>query len=112
MAKASKTQPDPHLKGTAKAWWLDMLATYRDLDTDPDALRLLTEAAIQFQRAEEARKAIAQEGVVVSDRFGYPRENPAVAIERQATNLARLLVRELGLVSDNPNEAARLPRGK
>jgi phage terminase small subunit len=90
-----------------------MLNVYEGLDCDPDALALVTEAATQFQRAAQAEEVIEAEGVVVQDRFGFGKENPAVAIERQATNLARLLLRELGLdASSDPNEAHRIPRGK
>ena len=76
---------------------------------DPNSFELLHAAAIQIGRSEYCRDLIAKEGGVVRDRWDQPKEHPAVSMERQASNLFRLLTRELG-VTGGTDEAARIPR--
>ena len=70
---------------------------------------LLTAACVQLDRAEQARQAIAKDGVIVMDRFQQSKEHPAVAIERKASGEFRLLSRELGLDIEPPSDT-RGPR--
>jgi len=109
MSKPRRPKPPPQLTGRARAWWLEMHEAYEGFDVDPSARELLTSAAVQLQRAEQARKVIEQLGVVYSDRFDRPKENPACTTERAAMNLHRLLIRELGLQAVE-SESIRLPR--
>jgi len=62
-------------------------------------------ACREWDVAEEARRLVEAEGVVVEDRFGQPKTHPAVGIERKARSAFRLLVRELGLDHASPGES-------
>jgi phage terminase small subunit len=65
-------------------------------------LRLLCEA---LDRAEEARKAIAQVGAYVPDRFGQLKPHPALMVERDSRASAAKLARELALDGTRALEA-------
>lgn len=112
MSKSKKTSPQTPegLPPAAAKWFQDMLAEFA-FEGDPGGLSLLEAAAWQLARMVQAREAIVKSGVTVQDRYGVPKESPAVAIERQASNAFRLLCRELG-VSEGTDEAARIARGK
>jgi len=88
----SKTPP--HLKSATAKWWRSVTA---DFDLDPHHVRLLTLAAEAWDRGQQAREIIDNEGMTYVDRFGCPKPRPEVAIERDSrTSFARLL-RELAL---------------
>lgn len=72
-------------------------------------VRLLTLAAQAWDRAEEAREALAEHGTTYTDRFGQPRARPEVAIERDARLAFARLLRELDLDGE-PAPAPRPPR--
>ena len=111
MTSKSKTKTPANVCAAAKILWRDVTAEY---ELDAADLAILHEACVQLTRAHDAAAQVKKHGVVVSDRWQQLRENPAVAIERQATNQFRLLLRELGLDVDDglPDERGRLPRGK
>lgn len=69
-------------------------------------LRLACEA---LDRCEDARRAIATEGAIVTTRHGDRRPHPAVAIERDSRIAAMRAFRELSLDPEGPSEP-RLPR--
>jgi hypothetical protein len=76
---------------------------------EPHHRRLLSLAAGAWDRAEEARAALAEHGTTYTDRFGQPRARPEVAIERDSrVGFARLL-RELDLDGEAGPDP-RLPR--
>jgi phage terminase small subunit len=107
--KPKKLRPPRFLRGTAKAWWAEMVVAY-DFADDPGGRTLLTAAATQLQRSEEARTQIAKDGLCLPDRFGIMREHPCAVSERAATNLFRLLTRELGLEPAANTESTHAPR--
>lgn len=100
--------PDPpeHLSEESAEWWRSVVATY---DLRDHHLRLLQAAAEAWDRSQEARRAVADEGPYYLDRFGQPKAHPGLAAERQARNEFRLLVRELGLDAA-PDDSNRPPR--
>lgn len=108
MAKPQKPKPPEHLSGNARTWWAAMIEEF-DFADDPAGLAMLTSAAVQLQRLNAYGEAIRRKGVIITDRFGMPKENPACVGERAAGNLFRLLCRELGIDPDN-GEAPRAPR--
>jgi phage terminase small subunit len=65
--------------------------------------RLLAAAAETWDRAQEAREAIAKHGAFYNDRFGAPRAHPAITAERDAKILFARLLRELRLDLDAPD---------
>jgi phage terminase small subunit len=67
-------------------------------------VKVLTAAAEAWDRAQEARGAIAKHGgAFFTDRFGAPKVHPAVAVERDAKILFARLLRELRLDIDPPD---------
>jgi hypothetical protein len=74
-----------------------MLQAYEGFDAEPNAVSVLTGAALQLQRADAYDDSIAKDGLMLKDRFGQLKENPAAVGERAAWNTHRLLCRELGV---------------
>lgn len=100
-----RTSP-AHLKPATRDWFE---AVQADFALEQHHTRLLTLACEAFDRAAEAREAIATHGPVYSDRFGAPRARPEVAIERDARLAFARLLRELDLDAEPPAEARRPP---
>jgi P27 family predicted phage terminase small subunit len=57
---------------------------------------LLETACLALDRIEQAREAVARDGVTVANRFGHPVEHPAAKIERRYMNTFRQLMAEIG----------------
>jgi phage terminase small subunit len=96
----------PHLSADAQKWWRSTAAEYV---LEDHHLRLLTEAAVAWDRCQQARAVIDAEGITVPGRFG-PRSHPAVGIERDARLAFARLMRELDLDGE-PLPAPRVRRG-
>ena len=92
--KSADPGPPRHLSQDARAWWRVVVARY---ELEEQHLRILQLAAEAWDRADQARKILAKEGVVVTDRFGQRRKHPAVSIEEQARLAFVRLLRELDL---------------
>jgi P27 family predicted phage terminase small subunit len=96
-----RTQPAPrHLSSRAKAFWRTVLDGHI---LEPFQLELLRRACEQLDRADQARAVLEREGLTTLDRFGQPKEHPAVAIERQAHLAIARLLRELNLDVSPPD---------
>lgn len=83
-----------HLSKEAADWWRRIVAEY---ELEASHLKLLQLAAEAWDRAAQARRILAKEGVTYRDRFGKPRKHPAVSIEEQARLQFARLVREIDL---------------
>ena len=94
-------KPPPHLTAATRRWWSGVVA---DFVLDPHHLRLLTLAGGAWDRGEQARKALAKNGLTFLDRFGQPRARPEVAIERDSRIAFARLLRELALDVGPPAE--------
>ncbi len=103
-APPSRDQPDPptHLSQDASAWWRAAVAAY---SFEHHHLLLLRAAAEAWDRCQQARQAVADQGLTFSDSGGAIKANPAVAIERDARTLFARLVRELNL-DQEPTDAS------
>ena len=83
-----------HLRAATKQWFTSVI---EEFELDGHHVKLLVKACEAHDRGEQAREALAKEGLTFVDRFGSPRARPEVAIERDSrTGFARML-REIGL---------------
>jgi phage terminase small subunit len=69
----------------------------REFLLETHQLELLRRTCEQIDRADQARAVLKAEGLTTVDRFGQPREHPAVGVERQAHVVIARLLRELNL---------------
>lgn len=101
----AKFKAPKHLRiGTRK--WVEQIV--RDFDLESHHLKLLLMAGQAWDRAEAAREALAEHGMVVDGRFG-PKPRPEIGIEHNSMIGFARLVRELGLDAGDPDES-RPPR--
>ena len=85
--------PD-HLQPETAAWYTTVCGEYQLEDHHRRLLRLAAEA---WDRCQQARQALADNGMVYDDRFGTPKARPEVAIERDSRIAFSRMIRELGL---------------
>jgi len=83
-----------HLSSAAKRWWRSIV---EEFDLEPHHVQVLTAAAEAFDRKEEARRILAEEGIVLRNENGARVAHPAVRIEDLAAVRMAGLIRELGL---------------
>lgn len=103
---AKKHDIPTHLAPDTRKWVRSILD---DFDLESPEIRLLILTATAWDRAEEARKLIATEGLTIIDRYGSPKAHPAVSIERDSRISFFRGVRELALGGDTTPET-RPPR--
>ena len=95
MPKAKTASLAPkYLRPESAAFYNTVMTDY---ELDGHHVILLTKACESLDRIEEAREIIKKDGLTFKDRFGSPRANPAVAIERDNKIAVARLFRELGL---------------
>jgi phage terminase small subunit len=98
-----KTDGAPkHLKPPTADWWRRVMT---DWTLEEHHVRLLTLAAESWDRGQQAREALATNGLTFLDRFQQPHARPEIAIERDSRIAFARLVRELGLDVEEPNSA-------
>lgn len=98
-----------HLQKDTRKFWRNVLKNY---DLEEHHKKILTLASKAWDRAEEARRVLDQQGITYIDRFDQPKSRPEVDIERKSRNDFRLLMRELGLDIEIQEESGRMPRIK
>jgi phage terminase small subunit len=91
--------PPRHLKPETKKWFASVMDEY---ELEPHHIKLLTLAAESWDRATQAREALAEHGICYTDRFGAPRKRPEVSIEEAARIAFARLTRELDLDCGSP----------
>ncbi len=99
MKRQPKPVPEPpdFLSEGARALWRE---ASRKVKT-PMRQALLTEALSAWDRVQQARAAIAREGLtVVTERSGVAHANPLLKVERENRQLFARLCAELGLHFD------------
>ena len=106
MVQKQKIKAPSYLSAAAKKWWDSVVAEYV---LESHHLKLLEAAAGAWDRAEQARKLLKKDGLVVLDRFKQQKAHPASLIERDSKSLFSRLVRELGLDVEGPVDS-RPPR--
>jgi len=95
-----------HLREPTRAWWRQIVTDYV---LEPHHLRLLTLAGEAYDRACEAREAVARDGAYFPVEGGAPRKHPAIGVERDAAVTFARLMRELDL-DGAPQPDVRPPR--
>src|SRR5437762_586076 len=93
-----------HLRSSTRAWFKHVSANF---ELESHHFRLLQLAAESWDRAEQAREALATHGLVYTDRFGSPRARPEVGIERDCRISFARLLRELDLDVEPPTVPGR-----
>ena len=99
------TRAPTHLSRGARRWWRAVIEGY---ELEPHHLVILTAAAEAWDRKEQARLLIAEEGIVIKDVSGESVANPAVQVEDTAVRRMASLIRDLGLDA-TPRQDVRLP---
>ena len=88
-----------HLAPATRAWF-QQIAT--DFELESHHLQVLLIASEMLDRAAAARESIQADGVLVKDRYGCLKSNPAVEIERSSRAMFLKSLRELGLDVEEP----------
>jgi phage terminase small subunit len=89
----------PGLQPSTAAWFR---AVCRDFVLEDHHVRLLTFACRAWDRAEQAREALAVDGLTVKDRYGCIKSHPLIAVERDCRTQFARMVRELDLDTEAP----------
>jgi P27 family predicted phage terminase small subunit len=103
--KASESLTAPaYLAPATRAWWE---ATVGRWQLEDHHKKLLTLAAEAWDRGQQAREAIARDGLTTVTKDGGTRAHPAVRIESDCRLAFARLVRELDLDLEAPAAASR-----
>ena len=100
LAKNTPKPPD-YLRPEARQWFASVVADY---ELQSHHVRLLTLAAESWDRGQQARELLEQEGIVVAGREGS-KPHPAIAIERDARTAFARLIAQLSLDVEEPATA-------
>ena len=100
MAKTTAPKAPAHLKSPTADWWRRVMTNWT---LEEHHVRLLTLAAESWDRGQQAREALATNGLTFMDRFQQPHARPEIAIERDSRIAFARLVRELGLDVEEPS---------
>jgi P27 family predicted phage terminase small subunit len=92
-------QPPSHLSPSAAKWWSSAVEAY---ELHEHHLRLLQLACEAWDRSQEARALLDEEGLTVRTETGGRKAHPAVAIERDARLAVARFIRELDLDVEPP----------
>lgn len=100
-------RPPKYLGKAGKAFWLKTEAEY-NFETEHE-YKSLADACVCRDTIAKCRLLIADDGPVISDRFGQPKKHPALKAMHDSQRLFLSICRELQLsVADD--EALRPPR--
>ena len=95
-----------HLTAATRRWFNEVLTHW---ELEPHHVRLLQLAAESWDRCQQARALIAQEGLTTGTREGNHKLHPAVRVESDNRLAFARLLRELDLDIDPPAETKRPP---
>ena len=100
--KQTTIKPPSYLSKESRDWFASVVDSF---DLDQHHVRLRGLACESWDEKEAARAEVAKSGATFTDRYGQPREHPAVGTGRQARIQFARLVRDLGLDIDSPAES-------
>jgi phage terminase small subunit len=106
LKQMAAPRPPKHLQLATRRWFESVVGDYA---LEEHHVRLLTVACESWDRAQQAREALAEHGLTFHDRYNCPHPRPEVAIEKNAMVVFMRAVRELDLDVGQP-EAARPPQ--
>lgn len=96
-----------HLRPETRRWWRSIV---RDWNLESHERALLTAAAETWDRIQEARELIDEQGITVVDRFGQAKPHPALSVERLSRLAFARLVKALALDIEPPPAPRKHPR--
>ena len=96
------TKSPAYLSKESRKWFASVVASY---ELESHHLRLLVLACESWDEKEAAREQVSKAGPTFVDRYGQPREHPAVGTGRQARIQFARLVRDMGLDIESPAES-------
>jgi P27 family predicted phage terminase small subunit len=99
------TRAPRHLTAASRRFYEQIVD---DFVMEPHHLRLLQLLCEAFDRGQEARKILDQEGLVVEHQKMGKRPHPAISVERDCRTQVARLTRELNL-SEGPPDSLRPP---
>jgi P27 family predicted phage terminase small subunit len=109
MPDASPHDPPPHLSDESARWWRAVTADFFLEAHHEKLLRLACEA---WDRAQEARRILNDEGLVVRNDRGNPISHPAVRIEEHARAAFMKAVKALELDTVPESRVPHAARGR
>ena len=101
-----KAKAPKHLQTTTKKWWISVVTKW---DLDPHHTMLLTLSGEAWDRGQQARRLVEEEGMTVKTRDGGLKSHPAIRVETDCRLAFARLIRELDLDVESPKEASRPP---
>lgn len=97
-----------HLSEEAQRWWEKITGEW---ELEEPALLILESALEAFDRMRQAQAILDAEGIVVTDRFGQPKQHPATMVERDAKATLLRCLKSLNLdiepLQDGPGRPPR-----
>lgn len=108
MKKRLPEAPDG-LSDEAKGWWGKFVSGW---DLDESALLILETALQALDRLREAQVELAKNGIVLLDRFGQSKLNPAVLVERDSRSAMLTALKSLGLDLEPVHSGPGRPSGR
>jgi P27 family predicted phage terminase small subunit len=95
-----------HLAKATRAWFTEVVSHYV---LESHHVRLLVLGCEAWDRATQARKLLAKDGLTFRDRHGAIRPHPALNVERDSRIAFARLLRELALDVEGPGEERSRP---
>ena len=108
MTKSDVSKPPTMLSREAKGWWRKIVTEWQ---LDDPALLILGSALESFDRMRQAQAILDKEGVVISDRFGQPKQHPATLVERDAKSVMLRALKTLNLDMEPLHDKPGRPPG-
>lgn len=109
VVSALPADPAPsHLTPEAARWWRELVAEYSI--ADPAGFLLLQTAMEAFDRMQQARRAIAEDGLLSAGSKRQARAHPLLAVERDSQKALLAALKSLNLdlepLRDRPGRPA------
>lgn len=102
------TAPPKGLSPAAQDWWRRLHAEF---DLGDEAAAFLLESALRsFDRMNEAAALVAELGIVVRDKYGQVKSNPATTVERDSRAAMHMAFKHLNLDVLPPTKPGK-PKG-